>query len=89
MSQVIAPPSIPTIEQFTESATKAVASVEVIDRTPAALRDAILRAAGDATRILYAPPHDLPASIVRGLRNRPAGAWLTPLPTRWSTPLRV
>jgi len=51
------------IDQFTDSAIKAVASVEVIDRTPTALRDAILRAAGDAKRILYAPPQELPLAL--------------------------
>lgn len=59
------------LEQFTESATQAVASVEVIDRTPAGLRDAILRAAGDATRILYAPPHDLPAALFANCATDP------------------
>ncbi len=51
------------IEQFTDSAIKAVATVEVIDRSPAALRDAILRAVGDAKRILYAPPQELPVAL--------------------------
>ncbi len=67
----MAPPSTLTIEQFIESATKAVASVEVIDRTPTALRDAILRAAGDANRILYAPPHDLPATLFADFATDP------------------
>jgi L-lactate dehydrogenase complex protein LldG len=51
------------VEQFTNAAKAAVATVEVIDRSPALLRDAILRAAGDANRILYAPPHDLPLAL--------------------------
>jgi L-lactate dehydrogenase complex protein LldG len=51
------------LEQFMNSAKAAVATVEVIDRSPAALRDAILRAAGDANRILYAPPNDLPLAL--------------------------
>jgi L-lactate dehydrogenase complex protein LldG len=51
------------LEQFTNSAKAAVATVEVIDRSPAALRNAILRAAGDANRILYAPPNDLPLAL--------------------------
>jgi len=58
---VSAPPS--TLEQFVAAATAAVATVEVIDRSPTDLRDAILRAAGDANRILYAPPQDLPAEL--------------------------
>ena len=33
-----------TVLQFSEAATKAVATVEVIERSPVALRDAILRA---------------------------------------------
>ena len=59
--QVAAPVSL--IEEFTDSATKAVATVEVIDRTSAALRDAVLRKAADAQRILYAPPQELPAAL--------------------------
>ena len=51
------------LEQFTNSAKAAVATVEVIDRSPGALRDAILRAAGDVSRILYAPPNDLPGAL--------------------------
>ena len=50
-------------DQFTDSATKAVATVELIDRSPIALRDAIVRAAGEAQRILYAPPQDLPVAL--------------------------
>jgi L-lactate dehydrogenase complex protein LldG len=71
MSPAMAPVSISTIEQFTDSAIKAVASVEVIDRTPAALRDAILRAAGDANRILYAPPQELPLSLFSDFATDP------------------
>jgi L-lactate dehydrogenase complex protein LldG len=51
------------VEQFMNSAKAAVATVEVIDRSAAALRDAILCAAGDANRILYAPPNDLPLAL--------------------------
>jgi len=51
------------IEQFAASAAAAVATIELIDRTPVALRDAILRATGDADRILFAPPQDLPAEL--------------------------
>lgn len=49
--------------EFAEAAVKAVATVEVIDHSPAALRDAILRVAGDAERILFAPPRELPAAL--------------------------
>jgi L-lactate dehydrogenase complex protein LldG len=51
------------LEKFTTAATNAVATVEVIDRSPAALRDAILRVAENANRILYAPPNDLPVAL--------------------------
>lgn len=53
----------PTVLQFAEAAVKAVATVEIIERTPDALRVAILRAVGDAARILFAPPHDLPIAL--------------------------
>jgi len=47
------------LEQF----EAAVATVDTIDRSPAALRDAIWRAAGDSNRVLYAPPQDHPAEL--------------------------
>jgi L-lactate dehydrogenase complex protein LldG len=53
----------PSVLQFAEAAVKAVATVEVIERSPATLRDAILRAAGGARRILFALPHDLPIAL--------------------------
>ncbi len=53
----------PLLDQFTASARNAVATVEVIDRSPAALRDAILHVAANANRILYAVPHDLPVAL--------------------------
>ena len=59
------------LDQFRESATNAVATVQVIDRSPADLRDAILQAVGDAPRILYAPPHDLPAALFSELAKDP------------------
>jgi L-lactate dehydrogenase complex protein LldG len=59
------------IEQFETSAKAAVATVEVIDRTPPALRDAILRAAGDAGRILLALPQDLPAELFADFARDP------------------
>ena len=59
------------IEQFESAAQAAVATVEVIDRTPSALRDAILRAAGDASRILFAPPQDLPAELFADFARDP------------------
>lgn len=51
------------MEDFTTAALRAVATVQVADRTPTALRDAILQAVGDVPRILYAPPHELPVSL--------------------------
>lgn len=51
------------IEQFENSAKAAVATIEVIDRAPRVLCDAILKAAGDAGQILFAPPQDLPADL--------------------------
>lgn len=53
----------PTVLQFAEAAVRAVATVEVIERSPATLRDVILHAAGDAKRILFAPPHGLPIEL--------------------------
>ena len=58
-------------DQFEVAAKAAVATVEVIDRTPAALRDAIFRAAGDANRILFAPPQDLPAELFADFARDP------------------
>lgn len=52
------------LEDFTKAAEIcAVASVQIIDRSATALRDAILKVVGDVPRILYAPPHELPASL--------------------------
>jgi L-lactate dehydrogenase complex protein LldG len=58
---VIAPPN--NLERFVVAATAAVATVEVIERSSASVCDAILRAAGDANRILFAPPQDLPSEL--------------------------
>src|SRR5664280_2657391 len=52
-----------SVLQFAEAAVKAAATVEIIERSPAPLRDAILRAVGDAKRILFAPPHELPIAL--------------------------
>jgi L-lactate dehydrogenase complex protein LldG len=61
----------PLLDQFEASAKAALATVEVIDSTPGALRDAILRAAGDAQRILFAPPQDLPADLFLDFAHDP------------------
>jgi L-lactate dehydrogenase complex protein LldG len=55
--------STPLLEQFEEAAKAAVATVEIIDRSPRELSSAIFRTAGDATRLLFAPPQDLPADL--------------------------
>ena len=59
------------LEKFVAAATAAVATVEVIDRSSVALRDAILLAAGDANRILFARPQDLPAELFADFARDP------------------
>ncbi len=71
MQPVQAMEQVSLLEKFTSSAKAAVASVEVIDRSPAALRNAVLRAAGDAHRILYARPHDLPVTLFSEIASDP------------------
>jgi L-lactate dehydrogenase complex protein LldG len=44
------------MDQFVTEARSAAATAEVVDRDPRALSDAILAKAGDAHRILFAPP---------------------------------
>ena len=44
------------LEQFVTEARNAAATAEVVDRNPQALSSAILAKAGDAERILFAPP---------------------------------
>ena len=61
MQQAMAQSSL--IEEFTAAAIQAVATVKSSIAQPAALRNAILQAVGDASRILYAPPQELPASL--------------------------
>lgn len=51
------------IEQFTCAAIAAAATVQVIDRTPKGLSQAILAVVGAASRILYAPPAELPPDL--------------------------
>ncbi len=67
MQQIMALES--SVLQFAEAAVKAVATVEIIERSPAALSIAILRAAGDAPCILFASPHDLPMCTVQRIRG--------------------
>jgi L-lactate dehydrogenase complex protein LldG len=59
------------VEQFESAAKAAVASVETIDRTPTMLRNALFRAVGDASRILFAPPQDLPAELFADFARDP------------------
>jgi L-lactate dehydrogenase complex protein LldG len=66
-----ATPQSSLLEDFTSAATQAVATVQVVDRTPAALGDAILHAASGATRILFAPPHNLPDSLFADFASDP------------------
>src|SRR5579862_4963776 len=51
------------LDEFLSTATRAVATVEVVERSPAALAEALLRAVGDAPRILFAPPQELPSEL--------------------------
>jgi L-lactate dehydrogenase complex protein LldG len=51
------------VEQFVAAARNAAATVEVVDRNPRALANAILAKAGDARRILFAPPQVMPADL--------------------------
>lgn len=61
----------PLVDQFEAAAKAAVASVEIIERAPAALRDAIFRAAGNANQILFAPPQDLSADLFADFARDP------------------
>jgi L-lactate dehydrogenase complex protein LldG len=60
-------PAIPVagalLEQLVTAVRSAAATVEVIDRTPEALRDAILAKADNAPRILFAPPQVMPPEL--------------------------
>ncbi len=69
MQPAIAQPTL--LDEFTTAATQAVATVEVIERSPAALCDAILKAAGSAPCILYSPPQELPASLFADFARDP------------------
>jgi L-lactate utilization protein LutC len=61
MQPAIAQSSV--IEEFTQAAIEAVATVSVAERSPGALRDALLRVLDGVSSIIYAPPHELPASL--------------------------
>ncbi len=53
------------LDQFVTEARNAAATAEVVDRNPQALCDAILAKAGDAPRILFAPPQVMPPDCSR------------------------
>jgi len=61
MQPALVQPSL--VEEFTRAAIQAVASVRVVERSPQALREALLEAVADAPTILYAPPRELPAEL--------------------------
>jgi L-lactate dehydrogenase complex protein LldG len=75
---------LPLVDDFTTSATQAVAIVHVVERTPRALCDAILAAIGDAPSILYSPPQELPASLFAEFLRDPR-VRLTPTPEEMVT----
>ena len=59
------------LEQFVAAAVSAAATAEVVDRNPRALADAILGKAGDAGRILFAPPQVMPAELFAQFASDP------------------
>src|SRR6516162_4463718 len=59
------------VDQFEAAAKAAVATVELIGRSPDELCTAILRAAGDQGRILFASPQDLPAELFAEFARNP------------------
>src|ERR1017187_10390309 len=67
MQQVMVQSSL--LNEFTQAAVKAVATVEVIERSPFALRHAIMRAVGGVARILFAPPQELPITLFSEFLN--------------------
>ncbi len=71
-----------TILEFETGAKAAVATVDIIDHTPAALADAILAVAGNADRILFAPPQDLPAELFSEFQSNPR-VLSDPTPEQW------
>jgi L-lactate dehydrogenase complex protein LldG len=59
------------VEQFVIAARSAAATVEVVDRDPRALGEAILAKAGDAQRILFAAPQVMPAELFARFASDP------------------
>ena len=70
------------VDQFEAAAKAAAATVEVVDRSPRDLCDAILRAAGDQGRILFALPQDLPAELFGDFVRNPR-VQSDPTPEEW------
>ena len=70
------------IVEFEAAAKAAVATVDIIDRTPDALAKAILAATGDANRILFARPQDLPAELFSQVLRHPHVS-SNPTPEQW------
>jgi L-lactate dehydrogenase complex protein LldG len=70
------------VDQFEAAAKAAVATVEIIDRSPHHLCAAILRAAGDEGRILYAAPQELPAELFSEFARDPR-VRSEPTPEEW------
>jgi L-lactate dehydrogenase complex protein LldG len=59
------------LDEFIIEARNAVATVEVVDRNPQALSAAILAKAGDAQRILFAPPQVMPPELFAPFASDP------------------
>lgn len=70
------------VDQFEAAAKAAAATVEVVDRSPRDLCDAILRAAGDQGCILFALPQDLPAELFGDFVGNPR-VQSDPTPEEW------
>jgi L-lactate dehydrogenase complex protein LldG len=70
------------VDQFEAAAKAAVATVEIIDRTPQDLCNAILRTAGDQGRTLFAWPHDLPTDLFAEFARNPR-VRSEPTPEEW------
>jgi L-lactate dehydrogenase complex protein LldG len=51
------------VDQFIKAAIAAAATAETVERSPVAIRDAILAKAGEAQRILFALPQVMPAEL--------------------------
>jgi L-lactate dehydrogenase complex protein LldG len=77
------------IEQFESAAKAAVATIEIIERTPQNLSDAIFRVAGDAGHVLFAPPQDLPVDLFAEFVRDPRVV-VDPSSEEWvSTPVSI